>query len=231
MKVLVGHSVVTSYPSLSEGLSSCSDVTVVHPRHGFHSFVEEMRKQRPDVVLTTDALVTAVVMALPQLDNEVLPPHKRVVVTGRATPTLLVVAAQTGFDDVVEADQPSEAVATQLRELVEGRRDLRAHPIWRMLDYPTDMTRLEVVMADEVDRQIVGLVAAGLSDREIADLVYLSCQTVRNRVSRLLDRCGARNRTQLALLYVRSQYERVVRQDPLHDVDACRFDHFIVEAS
>lgn len=230
MKVIVGHSVSERFPAVSEELESCKNVEVVRPQHGFRSYVEEMQLHRPDIVLTTDSLLSATVLALPQLDDESLPPHKRVVLARDPSPTLLVVAAQTGFDDVVDVAQPIEALVYQLQALTQGERDLRSHPIWRSLDYPVDMTRLEVVMVDEIDRQIVGLIAAGLSDREIADLVYLSCQTVRNRVSRLLERCGARNRTQLALLYVRSQYERVVHHDQAHDATGCRFDHDFMQA-
>jgi two-component system response regulator DevR len=52
----------------------------------------------------------------------------------------------------------------------------------------------------DVDREIMRLIAQGLSDREIASKVYLSPQTVRNRVSRLLTHLGRENRTQLALM-------------------------------
>lgn len=231
MKVVVGHSVSERFPAVSEELESREGVEVVRPQHGFRSYVEEMKFHRPDIVMTTDSLLSATVLALPELEDGTLPPHKRVVLAQDPTPTLLVAAAQTGFDDVVDVAQPIEALVGQLQAIADGRRDLRSHPIWKMLEYPVDMTKLEVVAADEVDRQIVGLIAAGLSDREIADLVYLSCQTVRNRVSRLLERCGARNRTQLALLYIRGQYERVVRHDPSHDAAGCRFEHHFVRAS
>ena len=213
VKVVVGHSVVEKFPTVSAGLEAWQGIEVVRPRAGYRSFAEEMRLHRPDIVLTTDSLLGATVLALPQLEDGTLPPCKRVVLARGPSPTLLVIAAQAGFDDVVDVAQPFGALVDQLQELVDGKRHLRSHPIWKSLEYPVDMTRLEVIMADETDGQIVGLIAAGLSDREIADLVFLSCQTVRNRVSRLLDRCGARNRTQLALLYVRGQYERVVRSD------------------
>ena len=231
MKLVVGHSVSGTFPMLDEALASCEDVEVIRPRHGFRSYVDEIRHHRPDIVLAADILLGATVLALPQLEAEALPAHKRVVLARDPSPTLLVVAAQAGFDDVVDVAQPIEAVVDQLQGLLEGKRDLRSHPIWKMLDYPVDMTKLEVVMADDTDRQIVGLIAAGLSDREIADLVYLSCQTVRNRVSRLLDRCGARNRTQLALVYIYGQYERAMRHDLAQDLGQCRFDHGLVEAS
>jgi DNA-binding NarL/FixJ family response regulator len=56
---------------------------------------------------------------------------------------------------------------------------------------------------DETDRQILRLLADGQSDKQIAESVFLSVQTVRNRVSRLLNRFGKENRTQLAVFVAR----------------------------
>lgn len=50
---------------------------------------------------------------------------------------------------------------------------------------------------------------SGLTEDEISRGVYLSCQTVRNRISRMLERSGARNRTQLATMHVREQYREL----------------------
>lgn len=65
-------------------------------------------------------------------------------------------------------------------------------------------------IVDEVDRSIVQMIAAGYTDREIADAVFLSHQTVRNRVSRILMYSGAKNRTHLAFLYLELVHEGVV---------------------
>lgn len=56
---------------------------------------------------------------------------------------------------------------------------------------------------DETDRQILRLLADGQSDKQIAESVFLSVQTVRNRVSRLLNRFSKENRTQLAVFVAR----------------------------
>ena len=56
---------------------------------------------------------------------------------------------------------------------------------------------------DDTDRQILRLLADGMSDKQIAEAVFLSVQTVRNRVSRLLNRFGKENRTQLAVFVAR----------------------------
>lgn len=68
--------------------------------------------------------------------------------------------------------------------------------------------RFEDLVANQEDREIAMLVAAGLTDRQIARYVFLSPQTVRNRISRTLAALGLANRTQLAVCYVLSNHSR-----------------------
>ena len=51
------------------------------------------------------------------------------------------------------------------------------------------------------EQEILGLVAKGLSNKEIAGSLFLSEGTVRNYISSLLDKLGLRDRTQLAVFY------------------------------
>jgi len=49
------------------------------------------------------------------------------------------------------------------------------------------------------DREVLALVAVGFSNKEIAERLFLAEGTVKNRVSQLLEKIGARDRTQAAL--------------------------------
>lgn len=60
----------------------------------------------------------------------------------------------------------------------------------------------------EREQQIVRLVARGLSDKEIAGEFGTSVHTVRNQQSSIKEKTGARNRTELAVLAVRSGMEQ-----------------------
>lgn len=51
------------------------------------------------------------------------------------------------------------------------------------------------------EKEIMELIAAGLSNKEIAGKLFLGEGTVRNYISTLLDKLGLRDRTQLAVYY------------------------------
>ena len=56
----------------------------------------------------------------------------------------------------------------------------------------------------EKEQGIIELVAEGLSNREIAETLYLSEGTVRNYISTILDKLKLRDRTQLAVFYYKN---------------------------
>jgi two-component system, NarL family, response regulator DevR len=56
----------------------------------------------------------------------------------------------------------------------------------------------------EQERNVLDLIALGLTNREIASHMYLSEKTVKNYVTRLLLKCQVRNRTEAAILALQS---------------------------
>ena len=61
---------------------------------------------------------------------------------------------------------------------------------------PTD----ELNLLTEREREVLALVAEGLTNDEIANRLYLSPATARTHVSRILTKLDARNRAQLVVL-------------------------------
>jgi two-component system, NarL family, response regulator LiaR len=62
--------------------------------------------------------------------------------------------------------------------------------------FVADAVRLEQLGITPRELEILGLIAAGLSNREIAETLFVSENTVKTHSSRLFDKLNARRRTQ-----------------------------------
>lgn len=94
------------------------------------------------------------------------------------------------------------AAGDLLKTIKEASRDLQlierttvAEAKKRLADSGAEV----LASVDDTDRKILTLVARGCTNAEISDQVYLSLQTVRNRLSALLSKFHKRNRTELAV--------------------------------
>ena len=123
---------------------------------------------------------------------------------------VVLTRSDAASDKVRAAHHHVDKVVTMSRGLAPMLEELKAcivDPTTRRCspadDFPLAAPHATAIcVSDAADREIVRLVAAGFTDREIAEIVNYSHQTIRNRVSRILCDTGARNRTHLACMYL-----------------------------
>lgn len=65
---------------------------------------------------------------------------------------------------------------------------------------------LDLTSLSEQERNVLDLVALGLTNREIAKQLHLAEKTVRNYVSNVLTKLGSRNRTEAAVRITRQMH-------------------------
>ncbi|KAB3531508.1 response regulator transcription factor [Alkaliphilus serpentinus] len=64
-------------------------------------------------------------------------------------------------------------------------------------------TSWDIYGLNDTEINIMELIAEGLSNKEIADRVYLSEGTVKNKISEILHKLDLRDRTQMAIFYLK----------------------------
>ncbi|MGA0878426.1 MAG: response regulator [Ilumatobacteraceae bacterium] len=109
-------------------------------------------------------------------------------------------ASRIGASDLMDKSSEPRDIIERVLDVAAGRSFLdqvRLADVFTRLDERGVLTLLSL---GKTDRQIMELIAEGKADKQISEEVYLSSQTVRNRISRLLSLLGRDNRTQLALL-------------------------------
>ena len=114
-------------------------------------------------------------------------------------------ALRSGASGFVLKDTPPERLLDAIRVVAAGNSLLT--PITRRLITDFARTPRAVPPADgalgdltDREREVLGQVAAGLSNAEIAAILHLSIATVKTHVSRLLSKLGGRGRAQLVVI-------------------------------
>jgi NarL family two-component system response regulator LiaR len=64
------------------------------------------------------------------------------------------------------------------------------------VEFVRDQARLQALAITPRELEVLELIAAGLSNKEIAEKVFVSENTVKTHLSRVFDKLGARRRTQ-----------------------------------
>ena len=115
-------------------------------------------------------------------------------------------ALRAGASGFLLKSRPLEELLHAIRVIAEGEA-LLAPSITRRLiahfaERPTTAPKVPAGLDDltEREREVLALVAQGLSNAELAERLHVSMPTVKTHVSRILTKLGARDRTQLVVI-------------------------------
>ncbi|WP_172898363.1 response regulator transcription factor [Micromonospora rifamycinica] len=142
--------------------------------------------RRPHVVLVDLDAIDDPATLTGQLHAR-LPECAVVVLTSRRTARVLRRALGARVRGVIAKDVPPQELLDQLRLVAEGRR---------AIDPVTALAALDAAVnpLNEREREVTAAAARGLSTKEIAGQLHLAPGTVRNHLSAVLRKTGARNR-------------------------------------
>jgi DNA-binding NarL/FixJ family response regulator len=184
-------------------LEATGDIEVVGEAGNGAEAVEVATEQEPDVVLMD--------IRMPVMDGieatRRLPRQKVLILTTFGVDDYIIAALRAGASGFLLKDAPTAKVVEAVRAVAAGDAVLSPAVTRQLLDQvarrlPAPVSRApdELAQLTEREREVLRMLAAGLTNAEIAGALVVSEATVKSHVSNLLGKLGLRDRVQ-AVIY------------------------------
>jgi len=185
------------------------DLRVAGQADRVHHARFRIQAERPDVVVVDVHLPDGSGLELCEIVRREHPATRVVVLTGDASPTVADAALAAGADALVLKHVGCDRLLDEVRHVAgrpTRRSDVRPIPPRRSTRRSPDQVAVSRLTGQE--REVLDLVADGLSNREVADRLYLAEKTVKNYMTSVMRKLGVRSRTGAALVATRARYAR-----------------------
>ncbi|GAB3563640.1 response regulator transcription factor [Amycolatopsis endophytica] len=201
IRVLVAEDDDLLRGSLCELIASDEGLVLVGEAGDGAAAVEAVARLRPDVVLMD--------IRMPVLDGlvatrEVAPSSRVLVLTTFDLDEYVYEALRAGASGFLLKNAGPAEILRAIRTVHDGHAMLAPEVTGRViaefarrLDRPE---RARFATLTDRERDVVAAIAEGMSNEEIAAALFLSRATVKTYLSRLFDKLGVRDRTQLVVL-------------------------------
>jgi two-component system response regulator DevR len=155
----------------------------------------------PDIVILDIRLPDRDGVSIIDELRDVAPTTRVLLCSGSPDATTLFEAARSGSDGFVAKEAPNEEIVDAVRTVATGTPVVGARSadvMYRGLQGRAfDVERVERLSVRE--REVLGLLGRGLTNREIGRHLMISEKTARNHVSRILRKLSLRRRTEAAV--------------------------------
>ena len=184
-------------------LSTAPDIDVVGEAANGAEAVELMPVMQPDVVLMDIVMPVMNGADATARIKKASPSVQVIALTSYAEGELVEQTLQAGAISYLLKDSRSEALTQAIRDARQGRGTIDASAIQAMMHHEDPRDDGVGESLTQREREVLALVAAGMSNQEIAERLVLSVGTVRLHVSNILAKLDAPNRTSAAIIAVK----------------------------
>ncbi len=178
-------------------LAGASDMQLVAAGTNGREAIQQYRLHRPDVTLMD--------LQMPELSGldaiiairQEFPDARFIVLTTYGGDVQALRALQAGARAYLLKDQVHKELLDTIRAVYAGKKALSPHVSFELAEHATDdpLTRGEI--------EVLRLIAGGNANKQIADQLSLTEDTVKGRVKNILSKLSANDRTHAAMIGIK----------------------------
>lgn len=189
---------------LKSMLESNADIQVIGEAENGKVALEQIQHLEPDLVLMDIRMPVMDGVAATHLITKNYPATKILVLTTFDDDEYVSQAMRCGAMGYLLKDTEPDELALAIRAVAKGHSQLGPGLLKKVLaeiNIPTPLPAppIELNQLTPRERDVLKLIAAGANNREIAEALFLSENTIKNHVTNILTRLNLRDRTQAAL--------------------------------
>jgi DNA-binding NarL/FixJ family response regulator len=182
-----------------------ADIDVVGEAADGRQAVAEVERLRPDVVLMDVRMPVMDGIEATRRIAETSPESRIVVLTTFDEDAYIYGALQAGASGFLLKYAPADDLLAAIRVVARGEAMLAPAVTRRLIEQfarraPNSAAAARIASLSPREREVLQLVARGLTNAEIADALVVAPATVKTHVARLLEKLGARDRVQATAL-------------------------------
>ena len=170
--------------------------------------IELTRTTQPELVLMDLKMPRMNGLQATKAICEQFPAVRILVLTTYAEDEWVIDAIRAGAAGYVLKDTPQEELLKAIMETMKGWSHIDPQVAGKLLkhvaDQPDRVVPGQKLISQLSEREVLGLLASGLSNTDIAQTLFLSDGTVKNYVSIIFSKLGVADRTQAAILAIRA---------------------------
>ncbi|MCY6483432.1 response regulator transcription factor [Clostridium aestuarii] len=205
MKIIIADDDRLITDSLNLILEFEEDFEVVGIAANGEEAVKLCKKYCPDIVLMDVRMpVLDGVLATREIKSE-QQNIKIIILTTFKDDEYISAAIKNGAEGYILKNQSSDSIIESIRTVYNGNGVFQSEVLSSIMSMiKNDKKNLNKIKLSEREFGILTLIGEGLSNKEISQKLYLSEGTVRNYVTNLLEKLQLRDRTQLAIYYLKN---------------------------
>jgi two-component system, NarL family, response regulator LiaR len=203
LKILIVDDQALARDGLELIVGASPDIEVIGTAENGADALEKVEELAPDLVLMDLKMPVMNGVQATRRIRERFPNVKVLVLTTYDADEWVVDAIRAGASGYLLKDSPRDEIVAAIQRTAKGEAAVSAQvteTLYRVVQHgtPKDSTLAETL--NERERQILSLLANGLSNAEIAERIHLAEGTIRNYVSTIFTKLDVSDRTQALCL-------------------------------